>query len=144
MTKVVINCCYGGFGLSDAAVRRYAELKGITLYPEPMMPGDSMLRYWTVPANERNVLEDSAFYAASMDERRASNRRYGEITLSPHDIERTDPILVQVVEELGEKANGPHSLLDVVDLAPGTHYRITEYDGLEDIQERDAEDWSIA
>ncbi len=29
--KVVINDCYGGFGLSDEGVARYAEIKGITL-----------------------------------------------------------------------------------------------------------------
>lgn len=28
--RVVINNCYGGFGLSDAAVERYKELTGIT------------------------------------------------------------------------------------------------------------------
>lgn len=27
--KVVINKCHGGFGLSEAGCRRYAELKGI-------------------------------------------------------------------------------------------------------------------
>jgi hypothetical protein len=29
--KVVINDCYGGFGLSDEGVARYAEIKGVTL-----------------------------------------------------------------------------------------------------------------
>ena len=32
MTKIVVNGCFGGFGLSDEAVRRYAEVAGITLY----------------------------------------------------------------------------------------------------------------
>ena len=27
--KIVINICYGGFGLSEAALKRYAEIKGI-------------------------------------------------------------------------------------------------------------------
>ena len=30
MTKVVINACYGGFGLSAAAESKYRELAGIT------------------------------------------------------------------------------------------------------------------
>ena len=29
MQKIVINKCHGGFGLSDAAMRRYAEIKNI-------------------------------------------------------------------------------------------------------------------
>jgi len=32
--KVVINTCYGGFGLSHEAMLRYAEIKGIKLYLE--------------------------------------------------------------------------------------------------------------
>jgi hypothetical protein len=32
--KIVINDCYGGFGLSYEGVMRYAELKGIKLYSE--------------------------------------------------------------------------------------------------------------
>ena len=30
MTKVVINACHGGFGLSTAAESKYRELAGIT------------------------------------------------------------------------------------------------------------------
>ena len=33
MTKIVYNACHGGFGLSEVAIRPYAEIKGITLYP---------------------------------------------------------------------------------------------------------------
>jgi hypothetical protein len=28
MTKIVYNTCFGGFGLSDRAIRRYLELRG--------------------------------------------------------------------------------------------------------------------
>ena len=31
--KVVINKCFGGFGLSHRAVMRYAEVAGFHLYP---------------------------------------------------------------------------------------------------------------
>ena len=31
MKKIVINQCYGGFGLSDLAIEKYAELAGIEL-----------------------------------------------------------------------------------------------------------------
>ena len=54
--KVVINACYGGFGLSEKAVMRYAELKGLTLYPER---SPLYTTYWLVPEGER---EDQAAY----------------------------------------------------------------------------------
>ncbi len=48
MTKIVYNACYGGFGVSEAGMRRYAEIKGIDLYVEKDKD-NSMVTYWTVP-----------------------------------------------------------------------------------------------
>ena len=45
MTKVVFNACYGGFGISDAGMKRYAELKEMALYPEVSKYG--VVSYWT-------------------------------------------------------------------------------------------------
>jgi len=97
MTKIVYNACYGGFGLSDEAMMRYCEIKGIP-----------------------------------------------EQTIYDGDIERTDPVLVQVVEELGEKANGDYAELRIAELFPGTLYRIDEYDGLEQVYAQDDYAWSVA
>jgi hypothetical protein len=60
------------------------------------------------------------------------------------DRNRTDPLLVQVVEEMGERANGMCAELYVDDLPSGTKYRIMEYDGLEHIETQDDIKWSIA
>lgn len=59
-------------------------------------------------------------------------------------IERDDPVLVQVVEKLGMKANGSCAKLCIEDLPKGTLYRITEYDGYESIETKYDMDWSIA
>jgi hypothetical protein len=60
------------------------------------------------------------------------------------DRNRTDPILVQVVEELGDRANGMCAELYIDDLPVGTKYRIREYDGLEHIETEDDIRWSVA
>jgi hypothetical protein len=60
------------------------------------------------------------------------------------DIERDDPTLVQVVETLGEKANGMCANLSIEDLPKGTLYRITEYDGYESIETQEDLDWRVA
>jgi hypothetical protein len=51
------------------------------------------------------------------------------------DIERNDPFLVQVVEELGKKAGGDYSVLKIVDIPDDVSWYIEEYDGMETIHE---------
>ena len=60
------------------------------------------------------------------------------------DVHRADPILVQVVEELGESANDAHADLDIRELPAGTLYRIEEYDGMEWVTTQDEYEWSVA
>jgi hypothetical protein len=63
---------------------------------------------------------------------------------SHRDIPRTDPLLIQVIEELGEEANGVCANLQIRDLPPGTKYRIDEYDGNESVVTQDEYDWQTA
>tara|TARA_R110000772_G_scaffold99174_2_gene198837 strand:- start:4124 stop:4486 length:363 start_codon:yes stop_codon:yes gene_type:complete len=120
MTKIVLNGCYGGFGLSDVAYIRYAEIAGLTLYPEKTEYGSTL--YYLEPKESK----------------------YNRDSLYDGDMDRTDPALVQVVEELGEKSWGSCSKLYVVEIPKGTQYRIDEYDGLEHLETRDRINWSVA
>ena len=90
MKKIVINKCHGGFGLSDLAMRRYAEMKKI---------------------------EDVN-------------------TIHVYDIDRADPDLVQVVEELGEESYDRYADLKIVEIPEDVDWYIHEYDGLEHVAER--------
>ena len=138
MTKIVYNACYGGFGLSHEAVLRYAELKGIKLYFEQQY---STYCYYLIPVEEYNriraVEEAKPLGPGRFKE---SNSAY----FAPCSIERNDPALVQVVEELGKKANGPYARLVIEDIPAGTLYRIDEYDGYESVKTRETYDWSVA
>jgi hypothetical protein len=100
VTKIVYNGCYGGFGLSDKAVARYWELKGLPVH-------DAFTRF--------DIEED-----------------------------RADPILVQVVEELGEEADAVFSDLQIREIPEGTLYRIDEYDGRETVMTQDEYTWKVA
>ena len=113
-TKIVINACYGGFSVSNAAMKRYAELMGFE-YKAPVK------EYYT-----------SYVIDANGDE------------ISDYEIDRTDPVLVQVVEELGDEANGMCSKLKIVELEKGTLYRIEEYDGFEHIEVDTDIQWRVA
>lgn len=54
--------------------------------------------------------------------------------------DRHDPLLVQCVRELGEKANVWCSKLKIEEIE-GNIYRINEYDGLEEVITPETEEW---
>ena len=78
--KIVINTCFGGFGLSEKAKKRLG------------------IQY-------------------------------------DFDIDRNDPNLVKVVEELGGEANDRFAQLKVVDVPDDVQWIITDYDGIEQVEE---------
>ena len=142
MTKIVINSCYGGFSLSVEGMKRYAEIKGLPLYIEG---DDFCLTFWTIPAEERTGLIDQKNWSTfTNEERKQSNQLVDKYTISSRDFDRTDPILVQVVEELGSKADGSCAKLTIETLEKGTLYRINEYDGYESIETNINIEWSVA
>ena len=53
-----------------------------------------------------------------------------------HHLDRHDPILVSVVKQLGDKANGSCADLEIVEVQG--RYRIVEYDGRETIEEENS------
>jgi hypothetical protein len=123
--KLVVNRCFGGFGLSHEAFKRYFELAGwkllvikndysnntrIELDPDNMSDSYGGIFYYK---NEEN--EDNYF--------------------SPYEIDRSDPILIQVVEELGDKADGSCASLDIVEIPDDVNWTIKEYDGQEWVAE---------
>ena len=137
MTKVVYNACYGGFGLSKEACQRYWDIKGQQVWIEDVQWGVTV---WLVSPEDRiPSKEGDAFYSMSMDERVAYNRAHSEQTWYDRNVDRHDPVLVQVVEELGKKANGDFANLQI-DEVRGS-YRIDEYDGNESVMTSGDYDW---
>jgi hypothetical protein len=138
MTKIVYNACYGGFSLSHEAMIRYAEIKGITLYTEKKY---GYSHYYLCPPEEYDrISAEEQAKPVSPDRYERSNALY----LSDRDFERNDPVLVQVVEELGDKANGRCAKLRIAEVPAGTLYRIDEYDGFESIGTKDSYEWNVA
>jgi hypothetical protein len=76
---------------------------------------------------------------------RAARERYDEITRQnfadnpeffDDDIERTDVALIQLVEEFGKAANGPHADLKIIEIPDGIEWELFDYDGVETVIER--------
>lgn len=148
MHKIVINDCYGGFGLSPIAVKRYYELKGTPIYfytydRSTLYRENSKLKKCKyTKVNPEDLEERDSYIVVTKDLGVSFIKPYNspikEMTWC--EPERTDPILIQVVEELGKEANDSYSRLKIVEFS-GDKYRICEYDGLEYIETPDSINW---
>jgi hypothetical protein len=136
--KVVINRCFGGFGLSKEACQRYWDIKGqqVWIEDDTKFKSFGLFTVWLVPPEDRlESKEGEAFYSMSMEERKVYNEKHSEQTWYYRDVDRNDPTLVQVVEQMGDAANGSHSELAVVEIPDGVQWEIDEYDGREHVAE---------
>ena len=95
--KIILNKCYGGFSVSDEAYELYAKKKGLTLYRyyddyrnKKMHKGSGLITYYFTKDFGNNVEMDKIDWKAH---------------LYLNDEHRDDPILIEVVEELGKKAS---------------------------------------
>jgi hypothetical protein len=115
MAKVVYNACFGGFSLSNEAMDRMVEL-GYDLKPNPKYNSNAKSKYG----------DSSQKYEC-----------WGYVYCPRHH-----PILVQVVEELGEKANGMCANLQIEEV--DGLYKIEDYDGNETVVTPGGCDWQYA
>jgi len=140
--KVVINKCFGGFGLSDAAYEKLAEY-GVPVRKYIEQERDQKTRlYKPQPANEGEVIFDRELTPEGESSLTDIYHKYkGKAGIAQRYWDgwtrenRTHPLVIRVVEELGDAANGPHAELSVVEIPDGTDYEISEYDGQEHIAE---------
>lgn len=138
MKKVILNKCYGGFDVSKEAYMLYAKKKGLTLYLyesefinkkfiyKKINNDDSIFRYYFTKDMGDNI--------------EISNEDYEKYCLYLRNEHREDPVLIEVIEELGEKANGRFGNLKIVEIPDDLDYVIDEYDGIETLHQR-VQEW---
>lgn len=108
---IVINPVHGGFGLSHAAELAYLHRTGT-----PYTLVDREDRAATIQYGQRIMV----------------NGRYW----NSRALERDDPVLVSIVREMGDKANGEFASLSVVRIPADVAWQIDEYDGREWVAEQ--------
>ena len=129
--KIVINKCYGGFGLSSAAIKSLIESKS------SLIEKKSVEEYGggNNPIGESKDVGDGFsthgyFEGVLVKEGNVYflKREYEEDIRDHED-------LIKVVETLGKEANGRYGSLGIVEIPPGIDWEIKEYDGIEWIAE---------
>ena len=137
MKKVILNKCYGGFNVSKEGYMLYAKKKGITLYQYKQNFDNRKFIY--TKTNEDNIF-NNYFIKDMGDNIEITNEDYEKYSLYLDDEHREDPVLIEVVEELGEKASGRFGDLRVVEIPDDLDYVIDEYDGIETLHQK-VETW---
>lgn len=130
--KIVINSCFGGFGLSNKGIKRYLELQGKECW------------FYKQTKHKYNDGKDEYILSDENDDSLfvICNTKYlGEVTNELDDsfyygdISRTDENLIKVVKELGSEANSKFSDLKIVEIPDDVEWEIDDYDGIETIHE---------
>ncbi len=127
--KVVVNRCYGGFGLSEKAYLRLNEL-GVPIrkYIEQERGPNGL--YIPQPLNNGEVIFDR-----SLDDDYKHSTLFGRYWDSWTSQNRSHPLIIQVVEELGGAASGSLSKLEIVEIPDDVEWEIDDYDGMERVAE---------
>jgi hypothetical protein len=112
--KLVINKCFGGFSICREAFLRLRELGCEAAKKEP---------------------DVGELYDDGSGPRTAFGGKL-EWESFGREIPRDDPHLVQVVEEMGEKASGNCARVRVVEIPDGVDWEIDDYDGQESVAEK--------
>ena len=134
--KIVVNKCYGGFGLSNLASIEYAKRKGLIInaYKQTKYSFKGGVNEYTKiePTEDYHGMVHFAELVDDVVNDDDLNKNY----FSYRNIKRTDSTLIELVEELGDSVNNDYSKLSIVVIPDGIDYEIDDYDGFESIHER--------
>jgi hypothetical protein len=110
--RIVVNHCYGGFGISREAMLRLRELGCKAALDET-----DIGEVWK--GNPDGKMRESFLNSFC------------------RCIERNDPLLLQVMCELGpEKTRALFAKLEVIEIPDGIEWEIDDYDGMETVEEK--------
>lgn len=122
--KIVINSCYGGFGVSNEAAHFIAERKNVRLVEKEGIDGNPEYAYYLPdqPYGEPIPVDGELYERGTLQ-----SFRY---------IDRTDDDLIAAVWQFGAAAGGEFAELKIVEIPDDVEWQIAEYDGNEWIAEK--------
>jgi len=142
MAKIILNKDFGGFSASYKAHKLYAKKKfnvdNIYVYNFEVNH-DANLPYKTCYRRSDSA-KDSVFNCYTIKDlgEVVHDIFDSEYALNLDESHREDPILIEIVEELGKEASGRYGCLEVVEIPDELvgNYMIDDYDGIETLHQK--------
>ena len=135
--KIILNKCFGGFDVSTEGYELYAKKKGLELYKYKGNLNFINHEYTKIKGKENELFKH--YFTKDFGEiAKISAEDYEKYNLYLRKENRQDQTLIEVIEELGEKASGSFGELEVVEIPDNSFYKIDEYDGLETLYYSDS------
>jgi len=134
--KLVVNRCYGGFGINHRGRIAYAKEKGIKLYlwlhRDAVSSDYATLKEAVESANSGNGWAMCSIVYSTVPK----SKYTGTEGINWYDNEiRSDPALIKVVETMGKDCFDEHAKLEVIEIPDDICYDIDEHDGYETVHE---------
>lgn len=136
--KVVINKCFGGFGLSDRAIYELIKKQAKCISKTPISEhyGSAGMEGFQKDVDKGHIVDfddDPEFKKTSYGV--FYDAKYAYSLECHEDSARSDPDLIKIVEKLKDAANGQCAKLEIVNIPDGISWHVEEYDGNEHIAE---------
>ncbi len=140
--KLVLNKCFGGFGLSHEAMMEIFKHKGVTVYPyitniDDDYTGTTWTRFqgqpptsWFDNIEYLGIDPGKDSFVTGIG---ARCNEYNQFDSQAYDNYTNDADLVAVVEALGDEASGVFAELRIVEIPDGMNYTIDDYGGVETV-----------
>ena len=133
--KIVINKCFGGFGLGIEAQKLINKLGC------PHSKIQTEKEYFGTSELSKGL--DIKYYGSSQNAHKQHAEfceipfSEGKLICDDHDRQnRNCSVLIKVVKKMGKKSWGKHAELKIVEVPDGVEWEIEEYDGSEWISEK--------
>jgi len=145
--KIVVNKCYGGFGVSVAVLKELVARGSDAIEictPRQYYGGDNEKYHGTKDWMKRWA-EDFAQYKSIGDGFKSGRNEFNIYKddliyslKSKYDNElRTNKDLIEVIESIGvEKSSASLAKLAIIEVPDGIEWEIDDYDGIETIREK--------
>lgn len=141
--KVVVNRCYGGFGISAFGEQEYLKRAGKECYfyhQTQYSFRNGVNKYEKISLEEINS-KSISFHNTTFKDLGESFEEWPEgmddYYFMDSNVSREDSILIQLIEEYGsEKISKQHTAkLTITEIPDDVEYEIEEYDGFERVSE---------